>query len=91
MDNVDVVLGYPWLDSIGTININVDFFFLKLWYKKEKITLQYISLVLKHEESMMMYEEASTKKLDGVPTNTLDEESMVELEEKAIEEHEEMP
>ena len=26
MDDVDVVLGYPWMDSIGTININVIFF-----------------------------------------------------------------
>jgi len=23
MDNIDVVLGYPWMESVGTININV--------------------------------------------------------------------
>ena len=23
MDNVDIVLGYPWMDSVGTININM--------------------------------------------------------------------
>ena len=23
MDSVDVVLGYPWMESVGTININV--------------------------------------------------------------------
>ena len=40
MDNIDVVLGYPWMESVGTININVQKKFLKLWYKKKKITLQ---------------------------------------------------
>ena len=44
MDNIDVVLGYPWMESMGTININVQKKFLKLWYKKKKITLQDISL-----------------------------------------------
>ena len=39
MDDMDVVLRYPWMDSIGTININVQNKFLKLWYKKKKITL----------------------------------------------------
>ena len=39
MDNIDVVLGYPWMESVGTININVQKKFLKLWYKKKKITL----------------------------------------------------
>ena len=32
MDSVDVVLGYPWMESVGTININVQKEFLKLWY-----------------------------------------------------------
>jgi hypothetical protein len=39
MGDVDIVLGYPWIDSMGTININVEKKFLKLWYKKKKITL----------------------------------------------------
>jgi hypothetical protein len=39
MDEVDIVLGYPWIESVGTININVQKKFLKLWYKKKKITL----------------------------------------------------
>lgn len=30
MDNVDVVLGYPWMKSIGTININLQKKILKL-------------------------------------------------------------
>jgi hypothetical protein len=39
MDDVDIVLGYPWMDSVGTININLQKKFLKLWYNKNKITL----------------------------------------------------
>lgn len=44
MDDVDVVLGYPQMDSIGTININVQNIFLKLWYKKKQITLHDFNL-----------------------------------------------
>jgi len=44
MDNMDVVLGYPWMESVGTVNINVHNFFMKLWYKKKKIALQDISI-----------------------------------------------
>jgi hypothetical protein len=35
MDDMDIVLGYPWIKSMGTININVKNKFLKLWYKKK--------------------------------------------------------
>jgi len=44
MNNMEVVLGYPWMESVGTLNINVQKKFLKLWYKKKKITLQDISI-----------------------------------------------
>ena len=44
MNNTDVVLGFPWMELVGTININVQKKFLKLWYKKKKITLQDISI-----------------------------------------------
>ena len=44
MDNMDIVLGYPWMKSMGTINLNIEKRFFKLWYKKKKITLQDISL-----------------------------------------------
>jgi hypothetical protein len=47
MDEVDIVLGYPWIESVGTININIQKKFLKLWYKKKKITLQDVSLSMK--------------------------------------------
>jgi hypothetical protein len=42
--DVDFILGYPWMESIGTINFNVPKKFIKLWYKKNKITLQDVSL-----------------------------------------------
>jgi hypothetical protein len=44
MDEVDIFLGYPWIESVGTININMQKKFLKLWYNKKKITLQDVSL-----------------------------------------------
>jgi hypothetical protein len=44
MDEVDIVLGYPWIESVGTIDINVQKKFLMLWYKKKKITLHDVSL-----------------------------------------------
>jgi hypothetical protein len=39
MNEVDIILGYPWTKSVGAININVQKKFLKLWYIKKKITL----------------------------------------------------
>ena len=49
MDDVDIVLGYSLMDSVDTFNINVQKKFLKLWYKKKKITLQDVSLSKKDE------------------------------------------
>ena len=39
MDNMAIVLGYPWMKSVGTINLNIEKKFLKIWYKKNKVTL----------------------------------------------------
>ena len=39
MDEVDIILGYPWIELVGIINIYVKKKFLKLLYKKKKITL----------------------------------------------------
>jgi hypothetical protein len=39
MQDVDVILGYPWMDSVGTFNVNVQNKFLKIWYNRKKITL----------------------------------------------------
>jgi hypothetical protein len=47
MDEVDIVLGYPWIESVGTINISVQKKFLKLWYKKRKSHCRMCLLVRK--------------------------------------------
>ena len=48
IDDVNVILGYPWMQSMGTVTINAEKNFLKLWYrKKKKITLQDMSLQTK--------------------------------------------
>jgi len=44
MVDEDNVLGYPWMELVGIVNINVKNKFLKLWYKKKKIALQDVSL-----------------------------------------------
>jgi hypothetical protein len=44
MHYVDVIIGYPWMATIGTMNINVEKKFVKLWYKKNKFTLKDVSL-----------------------------------------------
>jgi len=45
MDDMDIVLGHPWMESIGTINMNVQNKFLRLWYKKKKITCRIFLLL----------------------------------------------
>jgi len=43
-NDVDLILEYPWMATIGTMNINVEKKFVKLWYKKNKFTLKDVSL-----------------------------------------------
>ena len=70
MNNTDVVLGYPWMELVDTININVQKKFLKLWYKKKKITLQDIS-INKQVESLKV-------DLEDVPgTDILEDEPLM--------------
>ena len=76
MKDVDIILGYPWMDSIGTININVQKKFLKLWYKKKKVTLQNISLATQAEPKGEPTN-TSTGTLEVIPIDTSDDESMV--------------
>jgi hypothetical protein len=64
MDEVDIVLGYPWIESVGTININVQKKFLKFWYKKKKITLQDVSLSKKYGPMEASKEVISSLKLN---------------------------
>ena len=35
MDNVDTVLGYPWMTSMGTINVNIQKTFKAMVQEKE--------------------------------------------------------
>jgi hypothetical protein len=77
MDEVDIFWGYPWIESVGTININVQKNFLKLFYKKKKTTLQDVSL----------------NKIDGPmkASKAIIVESEVESKAKSIEGDEENP
>jgi hypothetical protein len=77
MNDLDIVLRWPWMDSIGTININVKKKFMKLWYKKKKISLQDMSLSTQ-EGPNEAHEEVFTRKQIVVPDDTSNEESMVE-------------
>ena len=76
MDIVDIVLGYPWKQPVGTINLIIEKKFLKLWYKKKKVTLQYISLT-SQEVPKEEPKETSTGTLEVIPIDTSDDESMV--------------
>ena len=61
---------------MGTININAENKFLKLWYKKTKITLQDISLS-KPVELKGVHDAVSTGNLEVIPIDTSNDQSMV--------------
>jgi hypothetical protein len=90
MDDVDIFLGYPWMDSIGTINISVKKTFFKVWYEKTKIKLKDISLT-KQEGTKGELEEVLVEKLNAVPTKKSSEESKVESKEEPTKSHQENP
>jgi len=83
MDDVDIVLGYPLMDSIGIVNINVLNKFRKIWYKKNKITLYDISLI-KQEEPKVTHGNVYARKLGVVLIDTLYEEFVMESEKKML-------
>jgi len=68
------------LDGLGIVNINVQKKFLKLWYKKKKITLEDISLT-KKEGPKGLAEEVLVGKQIPIPNDTSNEESRIESEE----------
>jgi len=70
MDDVDIVLGYPWMDSVGTVNINVQNKFLNIWYKKNKITLQDVSLSKKYGPTEANKEVISESKVESEAEST---------------------
>ncbi|KAH9316629.1 hypothetical protein KI387_025256, partial [Taxus chinensis] len=57
MDIMDIVLGYPWLEILGTININVQKKFMKIWCKRKKVTLQNIILSKEQRNVKMEHED----------------------------------
>lgn len=69
IEDVDVFLGYPLMDLVGPINLNVQNKILKLWYKKKKITLQNISLS-KPAQSKGLHDAMSPRSLDVIPIDT---------------------
>ena len=77
MKDVDIILGYPWMDSIGTININVQKKFPKLWYKKKKVTLQDIPLS-QLVASKVVHDIVSVGTLEVIPIDTSYDKSMEE-------------
>jgi len=84
MDNMDVVLGYPWMVSVGTININVQKKFLKLWYKKKKITLQYISINKKLEHMEAEAEDVPRTDISDDEPLMINNQTQTEAEEEKV-------
>jgi hypothetical protein len=75
MGDEDIVLGYPWLESVGTININVQKKFLKLWYKKKKIALQDVSLSKKDEPTVTSKEVIVESEVESEAESTIGDEA----------------
>jgi len=67
------------MESVGTVNLNVQKEFMKILYKKKKITLQDISLT-KQEGPKETHDEILAGEQMVVSNDTLDEESEVEFE-----------
>ena len=44
LDNSDIVLGSPWMETLGSVILNTKKKFLTFTYKKKKITLQDVNL-----------------------------------------------
>ena len=76
LDNMDIVLGYPWMKSMGTININLEKKFLKLWYKKKKVRLQDISLSQLVAPNVV-HDAVYIRTLEMIRLDALDDESMI--------------
>lgn len=61
------------MKSVGTINLNIENIFLKIWYKKKKVTLQDISLS-KPAQPKELHGSVFTGTLEVIP---IDDKSMV--------------
>ena len=87
MDDMDIILGYPWMELVGTTNINVKNKFLELWYQKNKIVLQDLSLT-KIEGPKGELKKVHAWKILAITIDTLDEEFEFDLEEEPAKSHE---
>jgi hypothetical protein len=76
------------LDSIDTININVQKMFLKLSYKKNKIALQDIYLTKQEGPKGALEEDVLAREIFVVPNDRCDEELDIESKEDVIETNE---
>jgi len=84
IDNIDVVLGYPWMESMCTININVQKKFLKLWYKKKKITLQDISIHKQVESKEVEAEDVIGTDISDDEQLMVDNQTQTEVEAEQV-------
>ena len=86
MDGVDVVFGYPWMQSVGRVNINIVKNFSKLLYKNKKIALQDMSLVPQKETEKEHDEVFPREPIAAYDTSN--DESVVESKEDTKKSHE---
>jgi hypothetical protein len=83
VEYVDIFVGYHFIDLIGIVNINVKKKFMKIWYKKNKVTLQNISSS-KCQGKKVAHEEELVGKLIILPMDTSNDESKSKPEEEYI-------
>lgn len=67
--NVDIVLGYPWMKSLGIININAKKK-IETMVQERKITLQDVSCI-KQEEPKKALATIATRNLVVIPTHPM--------------------
>jgi hypothetical protein len=94
MNDVNIILGYPWMESVSTVNVNVQKKFLKIWYKRKKITLQDMSLIKLEEPTGATKEVIAVNIIvelevesEAEPTDTYEQKSQEGLKKEAKELH----
>ena len=72
------------MESVGTININVQKKFLKLWYKKKKITLQDISMHKQVEHMEAEAEDVQGTDISDDEPLMIDNQTQTEVAEEKV-------
>ncbi len=72
------------MESVGTININVQKKFLKLWYKKKKITLQDISINKQVESKKVEAEDVTGTDISDDEPLMIDNQTQTEAAEEKV-------